>query len=152
MNETKHIIYESLFIYNTSAIHQLHSIATYMSHWRRGSNPRPCQLLSHPRYEDLNWGIAKLRPQSCHPRTVSLVMLKHDTIDELMKPWFSHKNRRRSSYASRILISKTVMASWDNFRQNEARIFEIRQKLSEWEQKMALYLYFRADFNNSPTI
>ena len=32
MNETKHIIYESLFIYNTSAIHQLHSIATYMSH------------------------------------------------------------------------------------------------------------------------
>jgi len=30
MNETKHIIYESLFIYNTSAIHQLHSIATYI--------------------------------------------------------------------------------------------------------------------------
>ncbi len=69
-----------------------------------------------------------------------------------MKPWFSHKNRRRSSYASRILISKTVMASRDNFRQNEARIFEIRQKLSEWEQKKALYLYFKADFNNSPTI
>ena len=84
MNETKHIIYESLFIYNTSATHQLHGIATYRSHWRRGSNPRPCQLLSHPRYEDLNWGIAKLRPQSCHPRMVSLVMLKHNNTDETM--------------------------------------------------------------------
>jgi hypothetical protein len=69
-----------------------------------------------------------------------------------MKPWFSHKNCRRSSYASRNLISKTGMASWDNSRQNEARIFEIRQKLSEREQKTALSLYFRADFNNSPTI
>jgi hypothetical protein len=32
------------------------------------------------------------------------------------------------------------------------RIFEIRQKLSEQEQKAALSLYFRADFNNSTTI
>jgi DNA-directed RNA polymerase specialized sigma subunit len=69
-----------------------------------------------------------------------------------MKPWFSYKNRRRSSYASRILISKTGMASWDNSGQNEAQIFEIRQKLSEREQKKALSLYFRADINNSPTI
>jgi hypothetical protein len=44
------------------------------------------------------------------------------------------------------------MGSGDNSRQNEARIFEIRQKLSEQEQKTALSLYFRADFNNSPTI
>ncbi len=68
-----------------------------------------------------------------------------------MKPWFSYKTRRRSSYASRILISKTGMASWDNSGQNEAQIFEIRQKLSEREQKKALSLYFRADINNSPT-
>jgi len=32
------------------------------------------------------------------------------------------------------------------------KIFEIRQKLSEQEQKTAPSLYFRADFNNSPTI
>jgi hypothetical protein len=44
------------------------------------------------------------------------------------------------------------MGSGDNSRQNEVRIFEIRQKLSEQEQKTALSLYFRADFNNSPTI
>jgi hypothetical protein len=69
-----------------------------------------------------------------------------------MKPWFSHKNRRHLSYTSRILISKTGMASWDNSRQNEAQIFEIRQKLSEREQKTALSLYFQADFNNLPTI
>ena len=69
-----------------------------------------------------------------------------------MKPWFSHKNCRRSSYASRNLISKTGMASWDNSRQNEARIFEIRRKLSKREQKSALSLYFWVDFNNSPTI
>jgi hypothetical protein len=69
-----------------------------------------------------------------------------------MKPWFSHKNRRHLSYTSRILISKTGMASWDNSRQNEAQIFKIRQKLSEREQKTALSLYFQADFNNLPTI
>ena len=62
------------------------------------------------------------------------------------------ENHRRSSYASRILISKKGMGSGDNCRQNEARIFEIRQKLSEQEQKTTLSLYFRADFNNSPTI
>jgi hypothetical protein len=44
------------------------------------------------------------------------------------------------------------MDSRDNSRQNEARIFKIRQKLSEQEQKTTLSLYFRADFNNSPTI
>ena len=38
------------------------------------------------------------------------------------------------------------MGSGDNSRQNEARIFKIRQKLSEQEQKTALSLYFRADF------
>ena len=69
-----------------------------------------------------------------------------------MKPWFSHKNRRHLSYTSRILISKTGMASWGNSRQNEPRIFEIRQKLSEGEQKTALSLYFRADLNNLSTI
>jgi len=81
MNETKHIIYESLFLYNTRATHQ---------HFH--------------------------------------------------------------NYCSRILSSKTGMASWDNSRQNEMQIFEIRQKLSEQEQKTAPSLYFRADFNNSPTI
>jgi hypothetical protein len=50
------------------------------------------------------------------------------------------------------LFGKKGMGSGDNSRQNEARIFEIRQKLSEQEQKTALSLYFRADFNNSPTI
>ena len=44
------------------------------------------------------------------------------------------------------------MGSGDNSRQNEAQVFEIRQKLSEREQKTALSLYFRADFNNSRTI
>jgi hypothetical protein len=62
------------------------------------------------------------------------------------------ENHRRSSYASRILISKKGMGSGDNSRQNEARIFEIRQKLSEQVQKTALSFYFRADFNNSATI
>ncbi|MFN9899000.1 MAG: hypothetical protein ACK55Z_09460 [bacterium] len=52
---------------------------------KEGFKPRPCQLLlSHPRYEDLNWGIAKLRPQSCHHCKVSLVMLKHDNTDVTM--------------------------------------------------------------------
>ena len=44
------------------------------------------------------------------------------------------------------------MGSGDNSRQNEARIFEIRQKLSEQVQKTPLSLYFRVDFNNSATI
>jgi hypothetical protein len=38
------------------------------------------------------------------------------------------------------------MGSGDNSRQNEVRIFEIRQKWSEQEQKTALSLYFWADF------
>jgi hypothetical protein len=39
------------------------------------------------------------------------------------------------SVATPILISKKGMGLWDNSRQIEVRIFEIRQKLSEQEQK-----------------
>ncbi len=49
----------------------------------------------------------------------------------------THENHRRSSYVSRILVWKKGMGSGDNSRQNEARIFEIRQKLSEQEQKIS---------------
>ena len=75
-------------------------------------------------------------------------MLKHENTDVTMI--FTQKSS--PSYASRILISKTGMASRENSRQNEVRIFEIRQKLSGQEQNTTLSLYFRADFNNSPTI
>jgi hypothetical protein len=50
------------------------------------------------------------------------------------------KNRHHSSYASQILISKTCPDSGDNSRQNDVRIVEFRQKLSEQEPFLITYL------------
>jgi hypothetical protein len=51
------------------------------------------------------------------------------------------KNRHHSSYASQILmISKTWPDSGDNSRQNDVRIVEFRQKLSEQEPFLITYL------------
>ncbi len=60
-------IYESLFMYNTCATHQVHSIANLYVTLKKGFKPQALaifRLLRHPRYKDLNWGIAKLRPPS----------------------------------------------------------------------------------------
>jgi hypothetical protein len=58
----------------------------------------------------------------------------------------THENHRPSSYASRILISNKGKGSGDKSRQNEARIFEIRQKLSEQVQKNPAVPLFSGGF------
>jgi hypothetical protein len=60
-------------------------------------------------------------------------MLKHDKTGFQTRSYTYMKYAK--SVATPILISKKGMGLWDNSRQIEVRIFEIRQKLSEQEQK-----------------
>ncbi len=93
---------------------------------------------------------------------VSLVMLKHVktdvtySINRLSEEVIVYTSMTHTKIvavrATLVGFLSRKQASWDNSRQNEVQIFEIRKKLSEQEQKTALSLYFRADFNNLPTI
>ncbi len=55
----------------------------------------------------------------------------------------AHKNRHLLSYDSPILILKTVSDLWDNSRQDDMRIIEIRQKLIEQEPIFGFELWKR---------